>query len=317
MADRVAVMYGGRIVEQAPVAASLRGARASLHARPARVDSRRRAGRRGSRRFPARVPALGQLRRRVRLRAALRRSLRAVRRSAARCSPPRRSTTCAASCMAPARMNPAGGARDAARRRPSPRQGIPDSADSWFRRAPGRARGRRRDVLDRAPARRSASSANPARARRRPAAASCGSSSRRPARFASRTWTSARSRRAELRRARRHFQIVFQDPYSSLNPRMRVGAIVEEPLVIHRIGTRDERRARVRQLFELVGLDPAGDARSIRTSSAAASASASAWRARSRSSRRSSSATSPCRRSTSRCRRRSSICCSICRSGSD
>jgi oligopeptide transport system ATP-binding protein len=59
-----------------------------------------------------------------------------------------------------------------------------------------------------------------------------------------------------LRQARRHFQIVFQDPYSSLNPRMRAGAIVGEPLEIHRIGTRDERRARVRQLFELVGLDP-------------------------------------------------------------
>ncbi len=37
---------------------------------------------------------------------------------------------------------------------------------------------------------------------------------------------------------------------------MRVGAIVEEPLIIHRVGTRDERRARVRELFELVGLDP-------------------------------------------------------------
>ena len=60
----------------------------------------------------------------------------------------------------------------------------------------------------------------------------------------------------DLRRARRHFQIVFQDPYSSLNPRMRVGTAVEEPLVIHRIGSADERRARVRQLFELVGLDP-------------------------------------------------------------
>jgi ABC-type oligopeptide transport system ATPase subunit len=60
----------------------------------------------------------------------------------------------------------------------------------------------------------------------------------------------------ELRRARRHFQIVFQDPYSSLNPRMRAGAIVEEPLRIHRIGNRGERRARVDRLFELVGLDP-------------------------------------------------------------
>jgi oligopeptide transport system ATP-binding protein len=59
-----------------------------------------------------------------------------------------------------------------------------------------------------------------------------------------------------LRQARRHFQIVFQDPYSSLNPRMRVGAIVEEPLVIHRVGTPAERADKVRSLFELVGLDP-------------------------------------------------------------
>ena len=58
----------------------------------------------------------------------------------------------------------------------------------------------------------------------------------------------------ELRQARRHFQIVFQDPYSSLNPRMRVGAIVEEPLVIHRIGSKADRQSRVRELFELVGL---------------------------------------------------------------
>ncbi len=61
----------------------------------------------------------------------------------------------------------------------------------------------------------------------------------------------------DLRRARRDLQIVFQDPYSSLNPRMRAGAIVEEPLIIHRIGTREERRARVAELFGLVGLDPA------------------------------------------------------------
>ena len=63
--------------------------------------------------------------------------------------------------------------------------------------------------------------------------------------------------RARMRLARRDMQIVFQDPYSSLNPRMRVGAIVEEPLIIHRIGTRAERRARVEELFRLVGLDPA------------------------------------------------------------
>ena len=61
----------------------------------------------------------------------------------------------------------------------------------------------------------------------------------------------------DMRRARRDLQIVFQDPYSSLNPRMRVGAIVEEPLIIHGMGTRDERKARVAELFGLVGLDPA------------------------------------------------------------
>jgi ABC-type oligopeptide transport system ATPase subunit len=62
--------------------------------------------------------------------------------------------------------------------------------------------------------------------------------------------------RARLRQARREMQIVFQDPYSSLNPRMRAGAIVEEPLVIHAVGSRAERQERVAELFRLVGLDP-------------------------------------------------------------
>ena len=59
-----------------------------------------------------------------------------------------------------------------------------------------------------------------------------------------------------LRRMRRRMQMVFQDPYASLNPRMTVGGIVGEPLDIHGIGTRAERRERVRELFSVVGLDP-------------------------------------------------------------
>src|ERR671919_27807 len=58
--------------------------------------------------------------------------------------------------------------------------------------------------------------------------------------------------RARMRPARRDMQMVFQDPYSSLNPRMRVGDIVEEPLIIHRIGTRAERRDKVAELFRMV-----------------------------------------------------------------
>jgi ABC-type oligopeptide transport system ATPase subunit len=61
--------------------------------------------------------------------------------------------------------------------------------------------------------------------------------------------------REQMRRARREMQIIFQDPYSSLNPRMRAADIVEEPLVIHKLGSRDERRARAAELFELVGLE--------------------------------------------------------------
>jgi oligopeptide transport system ATP-binding protein len=62
---------------------------------------------------------------------------------------------------------------------------------------------------------------------------------------------------ARMRAARRDMQMVFQDPYSSLNPRMRAFSIVEEPLAIHRIGSRAERRDRIAELFRLVGLDPA------------------------------------------------------------
>jgi len=61
---------------------------------------------------------------------------------------------------------------------------------------------------------------------------------------------------AELRRQRRQFQIIFQDSYGSLNPRMRVGAAIGEPLTIHRlVASRSEREERVGALLEQVGLD--------------------------------------------------------------
>ena len=62
--------------------------------------------------------------------------------------------------------------------------------------------------------------------------------------------------RKELREIRREMQIIFQDPYASLNPRMKIGDIVGEPLVIHNQGTKSERRDRVAALLRRVGLDP-------------------------------------------------------------
>ena len=58
----------------------------------------------------------------------------------------------------------------------------------------------------------------------------------------------------ELKRHRRNVQVVFQDPYASLDPHMTVERLVAEPLDVHREGSRDDRRARVRDLLELVGL---------------------------------------------------------------
>ncbi|MBM4436249.1 MAG: dipeptide ABC transporter ATP-binding protein [Actinobacteria bacterium] len=61
--------------------------------------------------------------------------------------------------------------------------------------------------------------------------------------------------REQQRAVRRQMQMIFQDPYGSLNPRMSVGKIIEEPLLVHRLyGPRSERRDRVHQLLELVGL---------------------------------------------------------------
>ncbi len=66
----------------------------------------------------------------------------------------------------------------------------------------------------------------------------------------------AKLKRGRLRSKRKSMQLMFQDPYSSLDPRMRVGDILSEPLVIHRIGTKQERADRVAELLKEVGLSP-------------------------------------------------------------
>lgn len=58
----------------------------------------------------------------------------------------------------------------------------------------------------------------------------------------------------QLREMRRHMQMIFQDPFSSLDPRMRVAALIEEPLIIHGVGSREERAQEVEKLLRVVGL---------------------------------------------------------------
>jgi oligopeptide transport system ATP-binding protein len=63
-------------------------------------------------------------------------------------------------------------------------------------------------------------------------------------------------RRAPLKSVRRNMQMVFQDPFTSLDPRWTVASLVEEPLVAYGEGSREQRRERVNELLDLVGLDP-------------------------------------------------------------
>ena len=60
----------------------------------------------------------------------------------------------------------------------------------------------------------------------------------------------------DLRRMRRRMQMIFQDPYASLNPRMSIRDIIGEPLTIHNLGNKSERRERVAELMRIVGLNP-------------------------------------------------------------
>ncbi|MBN1231197.1 MAG: dipeptide ABC transporter ATP-binding protein [Anaerolineales bacterium] len=59
-----------------------------------------------------------------------------------------------------------------------------------------------------------------------------------------------------MRNMRRNMQIIFQDPYASLNPRLTVGSIIAEPMEVHNIGTSKERQDKVQELMRLVGLNP-------------------------------------------------------------
>ncbi|MFB6364895.1 ABC transporter ATP-binding protein [Paenibacillus elgii] len=72
-------------------------------------------------------------------------------------------------------------------------------------------------------------------------------------RFRGRELTTLRGR--EIREMRKHIQLIFQDPYASLNPRHTIGSILEEPLRVHRIGSLAERRQQARDMLETVGLD--------------------------------------------------------------
>ena len=176
------------------------------------------------------------------------------------------------------------------------------------------ARGGRRVVLDRE-RRDSRSSSERAAAESPPPARRCSSSSRPTSgtiRLRGRDIT--RLNKAEMRPLRREMQLIFQDPFSSLNPRMTAGAIVREPLWIHGIGTASERDERVG-----AGVQPcricARNRRAIfptssRVDSASASESSRAPGARTEAS---SCATSACRPSTCRSRPRSSTCSWTCR----
>ena len=135
-------------------------------------------------------------------------------------------------------------------------QALPDTAGSLLAAAPGSSRRSTASTSRSTRARRSGWSASPGAASRRPAACimrliepTSGSVT-----FDGRDVLALKGRTSRPIAA--DVQIIFQDPYASLNPRMTIGEIVAEPLVIHSVGTRREQNKRVKELLDIVGLNP-------------------------------------------------------------
>ena len=268
LCDRVLVMYAGRIMEEQPTAAAFRFAAPSVYGgaawgptrnqRAAGAPDRDPGGATDARRDAARLPVQSPLR--------LRSGSLPTRVAAA--SPSRSGRLLGMPSLGtdPERASPEG------RDRPWLRAGLLSvlELDKTFRSArPGSPAiertctrfARFHSTFQRA--RRSASSANPGQARRRSPACSSDSSRPRPAGSSSTgKELSARPKRGERRARGRFIQIVFQDPYTSLDPRQSVRRTVDEVQAFHFSRDSSARRTRTKQLLDAVGLSDK-DARSL------------------------------------------------------
>ena len=289
--DRVAVMYAGRIVETGAGAASCSPAAPRLHAGPARLGAARRAAcARRCARSEGTPPPPHRPAARLRLRAALRLRRRPPARQA-------RPPLCASGAEPASRLRPPrpGGGLTLSGRCPAARRCSTSRACPSASRPPGSLRRRpdrraaagwcARSTASASPcgaARRWASSASPAAASRRSRAASSGCSTPTPARSASTGEDVLTLEGADRRRYNRRVQMVFQDPYGSLNPRMTVGGMLAEALRVHRPAPDGRDPGAHRASCSTSSACRRTPRTATRTSSPAASASASASPARSR-----------------------------------